>query len=130
MALLTSNAFAKRLRQFMGPAAEDVPEKLATLGDGNTTVVPLDYAAHPVRLLATSPMERKWRARSCKKEPWTVAWIEESMSGGSQHDRTTHSGSREITEGVTGGLGTEVGGTRNLRQGTGHTGGDIGNRPE
>ena len=49
------------------------------------------------------------------------------MVGGSQHDRTEHSGSREITEGVTGGLGTEVGGTRNLRQGTGHTGGDIGN---
>jgi hypothetical protein len=55
---------------------------------------------------------------------------QESMVGGSQHDRTEHSGSREITEGVTGGLGTEVGGTRNLRQGTGHTGGDIGNRPE
>ena len=82
MALLTSNPFAKRLRQFMGPGTEGVPEKLATLGDGNTTVVPLDYDAHPVRLLATSPMERKWRARSCKKEPWTVAWIEESMSGG------------------------------------------------
>lgn len=55
---------------------------------------------------------------------------EESMDGGSQHDHTEHAGSREITEGVTGGLGTEVGGTRNLRQGTGHTGGDIGNRPE
>ena len=56
---------------------------------------------------------------------------EESMvGGGSQHGRTEHSGSRDITEGVTGGLGTEVGGTRNLRQGTGHTGGDIGNRPE
>lgn len=55
---------------------------------------------------------------------------ENSMDGGSQHDRTEHSGSRELTEGVTGGLGTEVGGTRNLRQGTGHTGGDIGNRPE
>lgn len=55
---------------------------------------------------------------------------ESSMVGGSQHDRSEHSGSREITEGVTGGLGTEVGGTRNLRQGTGHTGGDIGNRPE
>ncbi len=54
----------------------------------------------------------------------------QSMAGGSQHDRTEHSGSRDITEGVTGGLGTEVGGTRNLRQGTGHTGGDIGNRPE
>jgi len=55
---------------------------------------------------------------------------DESMVGGSQHDRTEHSGSRDITEGVTGGLGTETGGTRNYRQGTGHTGGDIGNRPE
>ncbi|HET6960286.1 MAG TPA: hypothetical protein VFI56_27035 [Vicinamibacterales bacterium] len=65
-----------------------------------------------------------------KKDLANLDENEESMSGGSQHDRTTHSGSREITEGVTGGLGTEVGGTRNLRQGTGHTGGDIGNRPE
>ena len=54
----------------------------------------------------------------------------ESMVGGSQHDRTEHSGSRDVTEGVTGGLGTETGGTRNYRQGTGATGGDIGNRPE
>jgi hypothetical protein len=52
------------------------------------------------------------------------------MAGGSQHDRTEHSGSRDVTEGVTGGLGTETGGTRNYRQGSGHTGGDIGNRPE
>jgi hypothetical protein len=65
-----------------------------------------------------------------KKDSVNVRESEESMVGGSQHDRTEHSGSREITEGVTGGLGTEVGGTRNLRQGTGHTGGDIGNRPE
>jgi hypothetical protein len=54
----------------------------------------------------------------------------EAMEGGSKHDRSQHSGSREVTEGVTGGLGTEVGGTRNYRQGTGATGGDIGNRPE
>ena len=53
-----------------------------------------------------------------------------SMAGGSQHDRTKHAGSRDVTEGVSGGLGTEVGGTRNYRQGTGATGGDIGNRPE
>ena len=52
------------------------------------------------------------------------------MEGGSQHDRSHHSGSRDVTEGVTGGLGTETGGTRNYRQGTGATGGDIGNRPE
>jgi hypothetical protein len=55
---------------------------------------------------------------------------DESMAGGSRHDRTEHSGSRDVTEGVTGGLGTETGGTRNYRQGTGATGGDIGNRPE
>ena len=54
----------------------------------------------------------------------------EGMEGGSQHDRSHHSGSRDVTEGVTGGLGTETGGTRNYRQGTGATGGDIGNRPE
>ena len=52
------------------------------------------------------------------------------MEGGSQHDSSKHSGSRDVTEGVTGGLGTETGGTRNYRQGTGATGGDIGNRPE
>jgi len=55
---------------------------------------------------------------------------DESMVGGSQHDRTEHSGSRDVTEGVTGGTGTETGGTRNYRQGTGATGTDIGNRPE
>jgi hypothetical protein len=54
----------------------------------------------------------------------------ESMEGGSKHDRSHHSGSRDVTEGVTGGLGTETGGTRNYRTGTGATGGDIGNRPE
>ena len=54
----------------------------------------------------------------------------ESMEGGSRHDRSKHSGSRDVTEGVTGGLGTETGGSRNYRSGTGATGGDIGNRPE
>jgi len=54
----------------------------------------------------------------------------ESMVGGSRHDRSKHSGSRDVTEGVTGGTGTETGGTRNYRTGTGATGGDIGNRPE
>jgi hypothetical protein len=54
----------------------------------------------------------------------------EAMEGGSRHDESSHSGSRDVTEGVTGGLGTETGGTRNYRQGSGATGGDIGNRPE
>ena len=52
------------------------------------------------------------------------------MVGGSQHDRTEHPGSHDVTDGMTGGTGAEVGGTRNYRQGTGATGTDIGNRPE
>jgi hypothetical protein len=55
---------------------------------------------------------------------------DESMVGGSKHDRTAHSGSRVVTEGTSGGTGTEVGGSRNYRTGTGATGTDIGNRPE
>lgn len=54
----------------------------------------------------------------------------ESMVGGSRHDGTEHSGSRDVTERTPGGTGTETGGTRNYRTGTGATGGDIGNRPE
>ena len=44
--------------------------------------VRLDYQPHDVHLLASSDMEREWRARSCAKEPWTVAWIEASLGGG------------------------------------------------
>jgi hypothetical protein len=64
------------------------------------------------------------------ENPEPVDEKDESMTGGSRHDRSEHSGSRDVTEGVTGGTGTEVGGTRNYRQGTGATGSDIGNRPE
>jgi hypothetical protein len=55
---------------------------------------------------------------------------EESMQGGSRHDESQHPGSRDVTEGVSGGLGPEVGGSRNYRQGTGASGSDIGHRPE
>jgi hypothetical protein len=63
-------------------------------------------------------------------DPTAVDPNPESMDGGSRHDRDRHSGSREVTESPSGGTGTEVGGTRNYRQGSGATGGDIGNRPE
>ena len=76
--------------------------------------------------------DRIGRAHESDEE--TLAEREEqdphSMEGGSRHDRTKHPGSRDVTEGTTGGTGAEVGGTRNYRQGTGATGMDIGNRPE
>jgi hypothetical protein len=52
----------------------------------------------------------------------------QSMNTGSGHERSSHAGSRDVADG--GGVGAEVGGTRNYRQGTGATGGDLGNRPE
>jgi hypothetical protein len=78
-----------------------------------------------------SPNDKAKNDRTAYK-PTTGAGSEEmeAMEGGSRHDRTEHAGSRDVTEGVTGGLGTETGGTRNYRTGTGATGGDIGNRPE
>jgi hypothetical protein len=52
---------------------------------------------------------------------------DEAMEGGSRHDESRRPGSRDMT---TGGVGTETGGSRNYRQGSGASGGDIGNRPE
>jgi len=75
-------------------------------------------------------VRRAARDGSHSREDESSVENEESMGGGSRHDRTEHSGSRDVTEGVTGGTGTETGGTRNYRTGTGVTGGDIGNRPE
>jgi hypothetical protein len=51
-----------------------------------------------------------------------------AMDGGSQSDPGEHAGARDITGSTSG--GTESGGTRNFRQGSGHTGSPIGNRPE
>jgi hypothetical protein len=53
-----------------------------------------------------------------------------AMEGGSNRDASDHAGSRDVTEGTTGGLTPEVGGTRNFRTGSGATGTDIGQRPE
>lgn len=51
----------------------------ATTRDGR---VRLDYRPVEIWLHATSDMERKWRARTCAKEPWTVAWIENHVFPG------------------------------------------------
>src|SRR5260221_7662070 len=54
----------------------------------------------------------------------------EAMEGGSKHDRSEHSGSRDVTEGVTGGLGTENGGPRDYPPGTSAARGAIWNPPQ
>jgi FkbM family methyltransferase len=44
--------------------------------------VRLDYPRAEIWIRATSPMEQRWRARSCSKEPWTVEWIETHVGAG------------------------------------------------
>jgi len=45
-------------------------------------VVPMDYAKTEIRLLIDSSIEYLVRQRSCKKEPETIAWIEEAIVPG------------------------------------------------
>lgn len=59
-----------------------IPASVTGLNESHSSIVPLDYAKHEIRLLVSSDMERKWRAHACRKEPWTVAWLEESLAGG------------------------------------------------
>ncbi|HEY7286906.1 MAG TPA: hypothetical protein VH497_15770 [Vicinamibacterales bacterium] len=77
--------------------------------------------------LKSEPEDQRPRRRGTTEEEQED---NRSMSGGSNEGRSRHAGSRDVTEGTTGGAGTETGGTRNYRTGSGATGGDIGNRPE
>ena len=45
-------------------------------------ILALDYAPHPLYLYATSKVERRSRAFSCRKEPWTIAWLERHARAG------------------------------------------------
>lgn len=44
--------------------------------------VQLDYTKTGIWLVATTDMERRYRAHSCRKEPWTVEWLEQYVEPG------------------------------------------------
>ena len=50
--------------------------------DDERNVVEVDYPRATIRIHATSRAERKWRARACAKEPWTVAWLDNQVRPG------------------------------------------------
>jgi hypothetical protein len=88
-----------------------------------------DQPQHGSSSRASFSEEKRHSSRSKKGGPDLAEDRDpQSMSGGSQHDRTEHSGTRDVTDGTTG--GPETGGSRNFRSGSGATGSDIGNRPE
>lgn len=64
----------------------DVPEDEAMNRDEstnvNSSVAEVDYGRHRIVINATTDAERRWRARACAKEPWTVEWIETSVNQG------------------------------------------------
>ena len=45
-------------------------------------VVRLDYPDASIHIRVTSDMERRYRARSCRKEPWTVDWLQQHVQAG------------------------------------------------
>jgi FkbM family methyltransferase len=49
---------------------------------GETEVVRLDFPDCDIWIRASSPAEKKWRARSCAKEPWTVDWLRHTVQPG------------------------------------------------
>ncbi|MEW5984289.1 MAG: FkbM family methyltransferase [Acidobacteriota bacterium] len=67
---------AKITRKKQATRSGDVrlPASHAAAREGE--LVDLDYQPIRIRLRVTSDAERQWRAYSCRKEPWTVAWIE------------------------------------------------------
>jgi FkbM family methyltransferase len=65
------------------PPVRPHPELDQVLESGRTrTAIPqsdwtfLDYEPAQIKIHAGTPIERDWRANACKKEPWTVAWLE------------------------------------------------------
>jgi FkbM family methyltransferase len=59
-------------------AFSGIPTQLEAESD----IVRVDYPGAEIRLYASSHMEKQWRARACRKEPWTVQWLEESVQPG------------------------------------------------
>jgi FkbM family methyltransferase len=76
-------AQVRLVRKMRAVRRQRAERQAGAVADANgISVVTVDWPAHEVRLLASSEMERKWRARSCAKEPWTVAWLQDSLRGG------------------------------------------------
>jgi FkbM family methyltransferase len=51
-------------------------------GERAVETVPVDYERHGLRIRAESKYERSWRAKSSRREPWTVAWLENETRAG------------------------------------------------
>lgn len=57
------------------------------MGENAVETVPVDYDGHELRIRANSKYERNWRAGFSRREPWTVAWLEnETRPGDTVYD--------------------------------------------
>lgn len=63
----------KRLQQLSGFVPED---------QGPPEILRLDYEPAPLWVYGTSRVEKRSRALSCAKEPWTVAWLQDVLRPG------------------------------------------------
>src|SRR6185503_20835907 len=59
------------------------PDHAAAVADvSSASVVRLDFAPSEILLYVTGEPERRWRAKSCAKEPWTVEWLLQDVRRG------------------------------------------------
>jgi FkbM family methyltransferase len=81
MRLARARRLGRRLRTH---AAKLLP---LTRAEEAVESVPVDYGRHALRILAENKYERSWRANACRREPWTVAWLEnETRPGDTVYD--------------------------------------------
>lgn len=64
------------LAAWRGRTVPRMTQGLGTAADvSGAAVVRLDFKPSEILLYATSEPERRWRAKACAKEPWTVEWL-------------------------------------------------------
>jgi FkbM family methyltransferase len=69
----TPESLKKRVKQLSGFAPAEI---------GPPEALPLDYDGAELFLYVTSRVEHRSRLFSCRKEPWTVQWLEEHVRPG------------------------------------------------
>jgi FkbM family methyltransferase len=72
-----------RLRRMFNPERSE-PRLLDArcTEEEKATILDVDYERSRIQIKATSRMERRYRARACAKEPWTIEWLEREVRPG------------------------------------------------
>lgn len=80
--LLQRNGLERALVQGMRCVQRLSPAVAVNVREKTRLSAPMDYEKHAIHLEIESSLEYEVRLNSCRKEPETVAWIEQNLRGG------------------------------------------------